>query len=60
MQLFDLSSDPSEQENLVESHPEQVKQLLELLKHQVEQGRCTPGEKVANDRKVTFLPDDGA
>jgi len=52
MQLYNLSSDPGEQENLVESHPEKVKHLLELLEHQVQQGRCTPGEKVANDRKV--------
>ncbi|QDU77715.1 Arylsulfatase [Bremerella volcania] len=55
MQLFNLSSDPGEQDNLVESHPEKVKQLLELLERQVEQGRCTPGEKVENDRKITFL-----
>lgn len=55
MQLFNLSSDPGEQENLVESQPEKVKQLLELLESQVEQGRCTPGEKVPNDREVKYL-----
>jgi len=57
MQLFDLASDPGEQENLVKSHPEKVKKLLALLQRQVDQGRCTPGEKVPNDREISFLPE---
>lgn len=56
MQLYDLSSDPGEQENLVDSQPEKVKELLELLQFQVEQGRCTPGDKLPNDRKVSYMP----
>jgi len=27
-----------------------------LLGKEVEQGRCTPGNPVSNDREVTFLP----
>lgn len=56
MQLFNLASDPGEQTNLAESHPEQVETLLKLLEQQVANGRCTPGEKLPNDRTVTFLP----
>lgn len=55
MQLFNLASDPAEQENLVEVNPEKVQQLTQLLQTQIENGRCTPGEKVANDRKITVL-----
>ncbi|WP_233198879.1 MULTISPECIES: sulfatase family protein [Pirellulaceae] len=55
MQLFNLASDPAEQENLVEANPQKVQQLIQLLETQVENGRCTPGKKVANDRKISFL-----
>ena len=30
--------------------------LLLLLQEQVQNGRCTPGEQVKNDREVEFLP----
>lgn len=56
MQLFDLDSDPGETKNLVDAEPEQVKALLRLLDQQVNNGRCTPGQAVSNDRNVTFLP----
>ena len=56
MQLFNLAEDPGEKTNLVKSEPEMVKQLLLLLDEQVANGRCTPGEKVKNDRDVKFLP----
>ncbi|MCC9606241.1 arylsulfatase [Blastopirellula sp. JC732] len=55
MQLFNLASDPAEQENLVDANPEKVKVLLALLQTQVEQGRCTPGEKLPNDRKINVM-----
>ena len=57
IQLFNLASDPGETKNLVDDEPEKVEYLLGLLEQQVENGRCTPGEKVANDRKVAVLPD---
>jgi arylsulfatase A len=57
MQLFNLESDSSEQTNLLNTNPEKVQSLLDLLKTQVENGRCTPGTLVPNDRDVEFLPD---
>ncbi|MEP3478263.1 MAG: arylsulfatase [Fuerstiella sp.] len=56
MQLFDLQADRSETTNLLEQHPEQVDALLKLLSEEVQNGRCTPGEPVSNDREVKFLP----
>ncbi len=56
MQLFNLSADPGEKKNLVKENPAKVKELLLLLDKQVKNGRCTPGEKLKNDREVTFLP----
>jgi len=57
MQLFDLSADPGETKNLVSEHPDRVKALLKILKKQVDDGRCAPGQPVPNDREVTFLPE---
>jgi arylsulfatase A len=57
MQLFNLKDDPSEQKNLVAVHKEKVAALLKLLDQQVQNGRCTPGEIVPNDRDVKFLPE---
>lgn len=56
MQLFDLQSDRGEQTNLLEQHPEHVDALLKLLSGEVNNGRCTPGPAVSNDREVKFLP----
>ena len=57
MQLYDLSNDAAEMNNLVNSQSEKVKSLLLLLEAQVRNGRCTPGEKLSNDREIKFLPD---
>jgi len=56
MQLFNLQEDRGEQQNLIEEKPAIVAELLEQLASEVEQGRCTPGNKVPNDREITFLP----
>jgi arylsulfatase A len=56
MQLFNLQSDPAESTNVAADNPGKVDELLELLKTQVEMGRCTPGTALANDREVEFLP----
>ncbi|QEG41093.1 sulfatase family protein [Roseimaritima ulvae] len=56
MQLFDLENDRSEQNNLVQQHPDKVNELLRILRREVEQGRCTPGEALDNDRQVDALP----
>ena len=57
MQLFNLDDDPAEEKNLVESNPQVAAELLVLLDQQVQSGRCTPGQQVANDRKIAFLPE---
>jgi len=56
LQLFNLGLDKAEQKNLVDEKPGKVKSLIQLLGKEVEQGRCTPGNPVSNDREVTFLP----
>lgn len=56
MQLFNLNDDPGEKKNLQSTEPDKVKALLLLLDQQVRNGRCTPGEVVANDRDIKFLP----
>lgn len=56
IQLFNLKTDRGERSNLQSANPDQVDQLLALLEKEVSQGRCTPGNPVANDRDVTYLP----
>ncbi len=56
MQLFNLKSDRGEQKNLVQENPDKVNELLQQLASEVQQGRCTPGNPVSNDRDVSFLP----
>ncbi len=56
LQLYDLDADRGERNNLVDDHPAKVSELLRLLDRQVQAGRCTPGDDVANDREVKFLP----
>ena len=56
MQLYNLKADKAEQNNLFQQKKGKVKELLDLLEKEVSSGRCTPGESVPNDRKVTYLP----
>ena len=60
IQLFNLKSDPGETKNLVAKNPEKVASLLALLESQIKAGRCTPGEPVANDREINYLPPGAA
>ena len=52
LQLFNLADDPAETTNVADQHPEIVQQLSDLMDKQVEQGRCTPGPQVPNDREI--------
>ncbi|TWT74032.1 sulfatase family protein [Allorhodopirellula solitaria] len=52
MQLFHLGNDPGETTNVADQHPEKVAELKALLDQQVAEGRCTPGPRLSNDRKV--------
>ena len=54
-QLYDLSSDPSENKNLADAHPEIVKRLMRLLEKQVADGRTTPGAAQTNDVPVQVI-----
>ncbi|WP_246114601.1 sulfatase family protein [Rubripirellula tenax] len=54
IQLFNLDDDKAEQTNLVDENPDKVEELLALLKQQVDNGRCTPGTELDNDRVVTI------
>jgi arylsulfatase A-like enzyme len=49
IQLYNLKEDPSETENLQETHPEKVEELKALLTKYIEDGRSTPGAVQLND-----------
>ncbi len=53
-QLYDLQNDLGESTNLVDREPDKVREMLALLKHQVAQGRSTPGPKRSNDVNVNI------
>ena len=51
-QLYDMTVDPGEQENLYEEKPEVVAELMARLKEDVANGRSTAGPKQENDLPV--------
>lgn len=51
VQLFDLSTDPGESNNVAADHPQVVQQLGAVLQADIDRGRSTPGEKQANDKE---------
>ncbi len=58
LQLYDLSQDIGETQNVADSHPEVVSRLTDLMASYVEKGRSTEGEAQENDREVNFLAED--
>ena len=52
VQLFDLSIDIDETDNVAGRHPEIVERLSALLQSYAERGRSTPGPKLANTGEV--------
>lgn len=56
LQLFNLKADRGGRDNLINEHPDRVASLLRRPSAEVTQGRGSPGEPIANDREVTFLP----
>ena len=58
MQLYDLETDPGEQENLADQHPSIVKNLTELMAKYTREGRSTPGSPRQNEGETPFLPDE--
>lgn len=55
VQLFDLDSDPSEKNNLAETHPDKVNALIQLVNIAITSGRTTPGAEQKNDTPVPPL-----
>ncbi|MBT3279510.1 MAG: sulfatase-like hydrolase/transferase [Phycisphaerales bacterium] len=54
-QLYDLSVDPGEQNNLYTKETEVVKTLTALMKQYVDQGRSTPGKPQKNNGPTNYL-----
>ena len=52
VQLYDLASDPSEQNNLESEERDRVRQMIGLLERLVADGRSTPGPIQTNDADV--------
>lgn len=52
LQLYDVQSDPGENNNLVEEHPDVVKALTEEMNRIISKGRSTPGIDQPNDTPV--------
>jgi arylsulfatase A-like enzyme len=50
VQLFNVAEDLHEDNNLAAQHPERVARMVTLLRQQIEDGRSTPGPKLANGR----------
>ena len=55
VQLYDLSKDIGETQNLQNKHPEVVASLMTLLEKYVATGRSTPGEPQQNTGEVQIF-----
>ena len=51
-QLYDLSTDPKESNNVHTQHPKVIEQLTEVFRKFVENGRSTPGPKQVNHHGI--------
>jgi arylsulfatase A-like enzyme len=54
VQLYDLSKDIDESDNVKAAHPEVVQELAALMQKYVDEGRSTTGKRQKNDRDVLF------
>ncbi len=55
IQLFDLSKDPGEQNNVQGDHPDRVEKMKSILKTIIDDGRSTPGPKLKNDAAIVMI-----
>ncbi len=55
-QLYDLSADPKETKNLINNHPDVVKELIGILRRYIEDGRSTPGNPRKNHDGAIWWP----
>jgi arylsulfatase A-like enzyme len=58
VQLYNLSKDLSEQNNLEAEHPEKTRALIQLLETYVANGRSTPGAVQNNDAEIDLYKAD--
>ena len=56
LQLYDLSTDIAETENLAGRNPETVQRLTKLVQQYISNGRSTPGVKQENTGKTYLYP----
>jgi arylsulfatase A len=54
LQLYDMTSDAAEKNNVESAHPETVQRMTKLLETIVNNGRSTPGPAQKNDLPVDF------
>lgn len=54
-QLYDLSKDPGETNNLAEANPERVEKMKARLAELIERGRSTPGPDLENDAEIVMV-----
>lgn len=56
IQLFDLVKDPSEKKNIIHSkhYKNEIKEMTQLIRKYVKEGRSTPGKSVQNDTKNSW------
>ncbi len=54
IQLYNLSDDIGERDNLYDKHPEIVEELKALLTQYVRDGRSTPGQRQGNDGRIEW------
>ncbi|MGK0186722.1 MAG: arylsulfatase A [Verrucomicrobiales bacterium] len=55
VQLFNLTDDPAEKNNVESAHPEKVKHLTALLQSYIDNGRSTEGTPQMNDASIVVL-----
>ena len=54
-QLYNLSSDPGEKNNLVSAHPDRVATMKAALEKAIARGRTTDGPDQANDVEIVMI-----
>ncbi|MBX2816734.1 MAG: arylsulfatase [Saprospiraceae bacterium] len=55
-QLYDLTEDPGEENNLIANHPRRVAQMRIALEQAINNGRTTPGPAQENDSETSSIP----
>jgi arylsulfatase A len=55
IQLFNLSDDPGETNNLQAEHPDRVARMKTMLRKIIDNGRSTPGPNLQNDAEIVMI-----